>query len=126
MPDRVADASVLGAIAFGESRGEEAVSLLESADLYEPSLLAYELSSIARSKIREDPEQRDSILRGLELMLDWDFAWMNIDQLQVVDLALETGLSTYDASYLYVARTLGLPLVTFDRRLQAVASRSGT
>ena len=116
---------MLGAIAFGESQAEEALSLLEDAILYEPSLLAYELSSIARSKIRQNPGRRDFILRGLVLMLDWDFAWATVDHPQVLDLALELGLSTYDASYLYVAQTLKLPLATFDRRLQATASTLG-
>jgi predicted nucleic acid-binding protein len=39
----------------------------------------------------------------------------------LVDLALETGLSIYDASYLHVARGCGLPLVTFDQRLRDAA-----
>ncbi len=33
-------------------------------------------------------------------------------------LALQTGLTTYDAAYLYLARSLGIPLVTFDEQLQ--------
>jgi predicted nucleic acid-binding protein len=36
-------------------------------------------------------------------------------------LALEHGLSAYDASYLALARALDAPLVTADRRLAAVA-----
>ena len=39
----------------------------------------------------------------------------------IVQLALETGLSTYDASYLWLARRLGAPLVTFDERLRRAA-----
>lgn len=44
--------------------------------------------------------------------------WVVVDHVVVLRLALDTGLTTYDASYLYVARTLGLPLVTFDGRLR--------
>jgi len=29
------------------------------------------------------------------------------------------GLTTYDASYLYLVRSLGVPLLTFDERLAA-------
>ncbi len=36
---------------------------------------------------------------------------------------LQEGPTPYDATYLYVARTLGVPLVTFDRELRAAAQR---
>ena len=39
-------------------------------------------------------------------------------------LALEHGLSAYDASYLALAESLDVPLVTADRRLAAVAPKS--
>ena len=40
-------------------------------------------------------------------------------QLGSKSATLETGLTTYDASYLYLARSLGVPLLTFDGRLAA-------
>ncbi|RLA82227.1 MAG: PIN domain-containing protein, partial [Deltaproteobacteria bacterium] len=33
------------------------------------------------------------------------------------------GLSTYDATYLLLARTMGVPLVTFDEQLAAAWRR---
>ncbi len=47
---------------------------------------------------------------------------MQVNGLEVVDLALETGLTVYDASYLYLSRNLGMELITFDRRLREAAS----
>jgi len=41
MPVKVGDASVLAALAFGESRADEAATLLSGADLYAPELLSY-------------------------------------------------------------------------------------
>ena len=40
---------------------------------------------------------------------------------EILVLALETGLTTYDASYLYLSRSLGADLVTFDEQLQRVS-----
>ena len=50
MPGEVIDASLLGAIVFGETYAKEAISLIRGEELYAPSLLAYELASVARKK----------------------------------------------------------------------------
>ena len=117
MPGKVADASVIGAIVFEEPEATTALALLGDDDLYTPVLLAFELASIARTKIVRQPAQRASILTALELGLIWNISWMDVPQVPVVQLALDLSLSTYDAAYLFLARSLGLPLVTFDRRL---------
>ena len=43
----------------------------------------------------------------------------------VLDVALETGLPVYDAAYLWLARSLRLPLATFDPAQVAAAKKSG-
>lgn len=121
MPAKVVDASVLGALIFGEPRAEEALSLLEGAELYAPPLLAYELTSVARKKILRYPRLEGKIMQALEIGLSLDINWTEVDHYQALKLALETGLTTYDASYLYLARSLDIPLVTFDERLAAWA-----
>ncbi|MCH7712733.1 MAG: type II toxin-antitoxin system VapC family toxin [Chloroflexi bacterium] len=125
MPGRVADASLLAAVAFGEPEAAAAAALIGEADLYEPTLLGYELASIARKKISNYPEQRDGLLMGLRAVLSLDIHWIEPDHLQVIDLALESGLSTYDASYLHLARTLAVPLATYDRKMRVAAETLG-
>jgi len=115
----VVDASVLGALLFGEPRAQEALSLLGGSDLYAPTLLDYELTGLARKKALRYPEQREAIFEGLRLGLALDLHRVEVDHEAVLRLALETGLTTYDASYLHLARSLGIPLVTFDERLKA-------
>src|SRR5262245_403300 len=41
----------------------------------------------------------------------------------LMDLARETGLTSYDAAYLDLARRCGLPLASLDRALHAAAAR---
>ena len=121
MPAKVADASVIGAIVFGEPEAATAAALLGEDELYAPTLLAYELASIARTKIVRHPDQRESILRALELGLRMNIQWVDVAPVAAVQLALAVGLSTYDASYLHLARSLNAPLVTFDQRLLAAS-----
>ena len=125
MPGKVADASLLGAVAFGEPEAADAAALIGNAELYEPTMLGYELASIARRKILSYPGQRDGLLLGLHAILSLDMHWLEPEHGQVIELALECGLSTYDASYLYLARTLALPLATYDRRMQVAAEALG-
>jgi predicted nucleic acid-binding protein len=40
-----------------------------------------------------------------------------VTDLRVVALAAKTGLTAYDASYLWLSQRLGAPLVTLDRKL---------
>lgn len=56
MPGEVIDASLLGAIVFGEPRAKEAIPLIRGEELYAPSLLGYELASVARKKARLYPD----------------------------------------------------------------------
>ncbi len=119
MPGKVVDASVLGAVVFQEPRLATAVALLQGAELYAPTLLAYELASIARKKALLHPPSAQALLANLEDAQAMDIRWMEVNHRAVVRLALETGLTTYDASYLYLARTLDLVLLTFDERLNA-------
>ena len=122
----VADASVLAALVFDEPRRREAEALLQDTDLYEPTLLPYELASVARKKIGLDPDQEPAILRALELVAMVPFRWVVVDQRESVRLAMQTRLTTYDAAYLWAARSVGAQLVTFDARLQAALRETDT
>lgn len=117
MPAKVVDASLLGAIVFGEPRAQEAADLLRGFDLLAPGLLAYELAHMAQKKTARYPALETAIEDALKLALNLDIRWTDVDHIAVLRLAIETGLTTYDASYLYLARALGASLATLDRRL---------
>jgi predicted nucleic acid-binding protein len=124
MPDKVIDASVAAAIAFAEPRAEEARQLVEGATLHAPSLLPYELCNAARKKCSRAPALAGFIASGLRTALATNVAFVTVPAPELLDLAQETGLSAYDAAYLWVARDLGCELLTFDERLARAASVS--
>ena len=123
MPDKVVDASVIAALVFLESRAEEARNLLRDATLFAPVILPYELASVARKKTKELPSRRLDIADGLLDALSLGVRLVPMDPLELLELALATNLSVYDAAYLQTARRLGCALVTFDAKLERHARR---
>jgi len=122
-PVVVVDASALAAIAFQEPEGRAVRDRLEGRSLAAPRLLAYELANTALTKLRRHPAQAPLIRAGLAGVLADDFAifWSDVDHGEVVDLAGRTGLTAYDAAYLWLARHLDAELVTLDTKLQRAA-----
>lgn len=125
MPARVVDASVLAAWCFREPRAQEAMGLIRDTELYAPFLLAYELVSIARQKATAYPEKLSVLREALQVALALPIHWSDVDHLAVLHLATVTNLTTYDASYLYLAHALGAGLATFDKRLARAAGQAG-
>ena len=121
MPDRVVDASVFAAAYFRERRWSEASRLIAGDGLVAPTLLNYEMANIAGKKLESFPQRQEHILESFRTFLSLEVSLTDVDYRQVVDLAVLTGLTAYDASYLYVARELNLPLITFDMQLARVA-----
>ena len=115
------DASLVAAAAFGEPRSREAVALMGAHALHAPSLLPYELAHIAWKKIRQAPADRATILDQLTHSKRMHIELREADRTEVAELASATGLSGYDAAYLWVARALSTDLITFDARLAAAA-----
>jgi predicted nucleic acid-binding protein len=123
MPVRVVDASVVAAIVFGEPEAERAATLIGNAELVAPTLLRFEVTNTAWKKIRRHVKQADLIAAGLRLALELDIGYVEVDHEAVLDLAVEKGVTAYDASYLWLSRTLKAPLVTLDERLSAERER---
>ena len=123
MPDKVVDASVMAALAFLESRAEEARDLLRNATLFAPEIFPYELASVALKKTRDLPSGRFDIASRMRDALSLGVQLVPIEPVELLELALETNLTIYDAAYLQAARGLGCPLVTFDARLARYARR---
>jgi predicted nucleic acid-binding protein len=123
MPDKVVDASVIGALAFLESRAEEARDLLRDATLFAPEILPYELTSVALKKTKVEPSRRFEIVIRLLRALALQVKLVPMAPLELLTLAVETNLTIYDAAYLQAARRLRCDLVTFDAKLARHARR---
>ena len=119
---KVVDASALGALLFGEPEGKFVAFELAEGRLAAPSLLYLELANVYLKKLRRAPE--------LAQMLEAGFAYLGTLGIEIVEinykgaaeillLAESRKLSSYDASYLWLALAMEAELVTLDRRLAA-------
>jgi predicted nucleic acid-binding protein len=120
---KIVDASALAALVFGEPEAEAIATILEGARLAAPSLLDFELANVCLTKMRRHPEQREALRAAFHLADRLAVETVVVDHAAALDLAEATGLTAYDASYLWLARALGGELVTLDRKLAAATSR---
>jgi predicted nucleic acid-binding protein len=119
---KVVDASALAALLFGEPAAEAIAGRLDGARLVAPGVLAFELANVCLVKCRRHPGQREALLAGLKLRGRLGVEEIAVDHDAVVEIALETGLTAYDASYLWLARLFGADLVTLDKALGRAAT----
>ena len=121
----VVDASALAAVAFQEAEGEVVRDALHGAAVFAPEILKFELASVAWKKIRQHPARATDLLRALGAVLESgsNLSWHDVRPVDVVLVASATGLSVYDASYLWLAGALGADLVTLDERLAAASGQ---
>jgi predicted nucleic acid-binding protein len=119
----VVDASAFAAIVFHETEWELVARQLDGALVFAPELLKFELASAAWKKARQQPADTAGILSALALALDgrWKLNWHDVPPTDVVLVAHATGLSVYDASYVWLAGVLGAELVTLDARIAAAS-----
>lgn len=118
---KVADASALVALLFGEPEGEEVYAALSTGQLTAPHILPYELANAALTKIRRKRLDRHQALAGLNRYSLLEIELAEINMADTFSIANETGLTVYDASYLWLARHLDCQLVTLDKKLHAAA-----
>jgi predicted nucleic acid-binding protein len=120
----VVDASAIAAVLFGEESAAEVVAPLEGKVLFAPTLLRYEIASVGLKKRLERPDLDALLAKALSLFLSLDIREVQVPPTGLPGLATQTGLSTYDAAYLWLARTLSSDLVSLDTRLSAAAEAS--
>lgn len=123
MPVKVIDASAVAAVLFNEPDAEKVLDQIAGDSLVAPSLVTLELANVCLKKIRARPHQRDSLLIAFQLMARLDIEVSPIDHADVIVLAESTGLTFYDACYLWLAKACQCELLTLDKKLAAAARK---
>ena len=124
----VLDASVAAKLFFIEDQSDLAYACVRRAErLIAPQLLQLELASIMARRARAGVMSQDrgrEMLVSLSKLLDEAVDLKNLAR-PAFELAASHAFSVYDSVYLALARDRGLPLLTADMKLVALARRSG-
>jgi predicted nucleic acid-binding protein len=121
---KVVDASALAALLFGEPEAETIAERLAEARLVAPVLLAFELANVCLIKARRHPELQAALMAAFRLRTRLGVEEVAVDHNRALEVAAASGLTAYDASYLWLAGELGAELVTLDGELaRAFAGR---
>lgn len=117
MTDKVVDASAIVALLFNELTSDEILRRVRHATLRAPNLIGFEVANACLKKIRAAPSEREKLLEAFSLLDALSITLDTVDLKAAVALAEQMKLSLYDASYLWLARTLDAELVTLDEKL---------
>ncbi len=118
---RVVDASAIAALLYGEAEAERMVGRLIGNRLMAPSILSYELASICITKCRREPDQAGKHRASFAGRGTLCIEELPVDHDEVRALARAEGLTHSDAAYLWLSRTLDVPLITLDKALVRAA-----
>ena len=124
MPVKVVDASAVAALLFGEPEADAVAAQLADSRLVAPGLLPFELANVCLIKSRRHPEQRAALMAAFQLYDRLSVEEVVVDHHAALELAKTTGLTAYDASYLWLAQQLGAGLVTLDKQLARAEATS--
>jgi predicted nucleic acid-binding protein len=123
VPAKVVDASAVAALLFGEGEADLVAGELDDADLIAPSLLNFEIANVCLKKIRLRRGEREALLVAFAQLGELGITTLGVSHDKALVLAERSGLSVYDASYLWLALEMGVDLVTLDKRLASVAAQ---
>ncbi len=127
----IADASAVGAFLLADEAGpfaDFARSVCRTNPVHVPSIWPAEIASLIRTACRRGrlaDAERDETLLAAEAMRSAVHIALDPPIAIVVDLALRTGLSAYDATYALLAQRLDAPLLTGDGPLRRAAELLG-
>jgi len=119
---KVVDASAVCALVFAEEEEQRVADQMAGDPLVAPTLLSYEVANACWKKLRRHPELEPDVLAAYARFLRLGVRHLEVNLAAVILLAAATRLSVYDATYVWLARALGVELISLDRRLLQAAA----
>lgn len=113
----VVDASAMAAVLLLEPEGSAIRAHCDGETLIAPHLLDYELANVMRTRIRSNPNDEIAVRALSHVLPQLNIQRVRVRPTDILELSLHTGLTPYDAAYLWLAIDRDAELVTLDREL---------
>lgn len=105
--------------------GDALLSAVDGPEVIAPSLFVDECRNVTVNLVRRGSLPADGYGEAIDLMLGIPTALVRCETESVIILALQFGITGYDATYLAVAVERGAALATRDHRLARAARSVG-
>lgn len=89
-----------------------------------PHLLPFEVVNGLKYALRSKRIDLKTATNLISDFLIYQFIFQRVEMEEVLKLSLDQNLTVYDASYLYLAKTLSAPLLTLDNDLKKKSSKA--
>ncbi len=96
---------------------------LSGAALYAPVLIDFEMASVCLKKVRERPSDRAALFASHSNYEQFAVVKLAVVLREVIEVAERLRLTLYDASFLWLSRSLGVELVTLDKTFQEAIAK---
>ena len=105
-----------------ERNVEETFSRYEEnkINLVSPHLLVYETMNGLRSAVLQKRQTEETAELLLDSFLNMGILFEKVDEKEVLRLALKKNITSYDASYVWLAKSQNIKLLTLDEKLESV------
>jgi predicted nucleic acid-binding protein len=113
----VVDASAFVAVIFAEPESAGVERRLARKYYVAPAPLLFEVANVTLVKARRHPQRKVELFEAYENFARLDVEFADVDFVAVVSLAHRRNLSAYDSSYVWLALSRGLDLVSLDKRM---------
>ena len=121
----VTDSSVFLAAVLNEPEKARIIDLTRGHDLIAPDMLPFELGNALSSLYRRKRLNRSDVLKIWDSLMDIPVELKPIEVRSALEIAIESNVYAYDAYFLECAKHWRCPLLTLDRKLEAVAADNG-
>lgn len=121
----VTDSSVFLAAVLNEPEKAHIIELTAGHDLIAPEVLPFELGNALSSLYRRKRLNAADVLRIWDFLMDIPVELKPIEVRSALDIVIDSRIYAYDAYFIECAKHWRCPLLTLDRKLEAVAVDNG-